>query len=473
MTAVDQLDLLAGECRAAAWSTGDLRYKLHDGQAELYDLFFATVARRIVWHCARRFGKSWLLCVLAVVFCLRRPKSVVVYAAPSREQIKQFIWPIMEEICADAPAHLKPVYVASNHQYLFPNGSLIHLDGADDDHGDNLRGPKADLAIADEAGFWKHLVYVVRSVLGPRTLGIKHARTIIASSSPESSGHEFVGLIAEAKRRGTYWLKTIYDNPRLDAADIAQCIDDSGGVQSTVFRREFLCEIVTDETRAVVPEFDELRNVAAAERPIHLDPTECLDLGLVDFSHCLFGYLDFARAKLIIEDEIVTNYKTTGQLADLIKAKEVELWADDGKEWSPDLVHARWSDNDPQQLYDLNSIYKLPFAPATKTNRDEAINRMRLAMQQGKIEINPRCVVLIHQLKTAVWNRQRTDFDRVGEGHNDGLMALVYYVRMLNWQKNPAPVLKATRSNVASDLYLPVKQARPDHPLRGILGGRR
>jgi PBSX family phage terminase large subunit len=410
-----------------------LHKKLHKQQLELRDFFYNSNSRKVVFNCSRRFGKSTLLAVLAVEHCCQIKNARVVFAAPTREQAKDIIVPIIRDLFDDAPEHVKPKYQSQERVYRFDNGSEIHIDGADDEQGNHLRGPKATLVLCDEAGFWRHCDYVINSVLLPQTITC-NGRIIIASTPPQSVGHEFIKFVEDSIRNESYCVKTIHDNPMVNEELIEEYATESGGHNSTTFRREYLCEFVTDSERAIVPEFSDENIFEYYKRPLFYDAYVFMDLGLVDLTHVLFAYYDFENAKLIIEDEVVQNYKTTAEIADLIKAKESELW----ESKSPTL---RVADNEMQQLIDLCNTYGLVFSPASKYDKEAAINQMRKLIQDKKILISKKCKNLIHQLKVGIWNKSRTDYERIpGAGHLDGLDALKYGIRIVDFNKNPVPI---------------------------------
>ena len=59
-----------------------------------------------------------------------------------------------------------------------------------------------------------------------------------------------------------------------------------------------------------------------------------------------------------------------------------------------------------------------------------------------KLRIDPSCAMLIGTLRTAVWNKARTSFERLREyGHADALDALIYLHRNVDRYSNPYPGL--------------------------------
>ena len=107
--------------------------------------------------------------------------------------------------------------------------------------------------------------------------------------------------------------------------------------------------------------------------------------------------------------------------------------------------YMRVADNDLKLINDLQQEHGLLFFPTKKDNREAALNKLRVWISDDKIRIHPRCKNLIYHLKSAQWNKGRTDFLRLKDdvatglfgGHCDGLPALMYLVRNIQSQKKP------------------------------------
>jgi hypothetical protein len=469
------------EIAAEMWRRGRLDYKRHAGQTQLTEAFRKIDATWAIIHAAR--GKTFDALLDCFEHALSKRFRRIVFAAPTREEAKKIVNAVAPMITHDAPAGIKPIWMETHHQFYFPStGSVVIVEGADDERGNHLRGPHIHLCICDEAGFWRHCRYVIRSVLLPQVQRVG-GRMRVQSTSPESVGHEFVGLCDEAIRNDAYFKFTIHDNPRMTPEKIQKDAEEVSGKKGadvwkdTSVRREFLCEFVTDVTRAVLPEFDQDIHVGEAERPRFVDCYLGLDLGLVDLTHCLFGFWDFDNARLVIEDELVGQYMRTAEFAELCKAKEKAIWGEieyfgappilpNGKTAHNRCPWARYSDNEAQQLYDLAGM-GLSFAPAIKTDKEAAINRLRQLFATGKILIHPRCARLLHQIRVGIWNERRTDYERLpGAGHLDGIDALVYMARMIDRNRNPNPpmlgIARATH-------HWTDNKKHEKHPMAGIV----
>lgn len=430
--------------RAMLWQQGVLHWLLHPGQKDLYDSYVKCNEKIIVWNCSRRLGKSWALCVLALEICLKKSNSVVKYCCAKQVDAKNIIRPLIRDIIRTCPKHLRPVFKVYERAYIFPNGSRIELQGLDAGRAESVRGGTCELAIIDEAGLVDDLKYIIRSIILPTTSTTK-GKILLASTPPKSSDHHFIYFLNRARIQGNYITKTVYDNPIMDLDELKKIIEECGGVNSADFRREYLCHILIDPDRAVVPEFTtELKEkvVKVWERPPFFDAYVSMDLGVRDLTVVLFAYFDFRAGKIIIEDEYVNNGRqfNTDVLAKGIRQIEERLYYNSvtGETKAPYL---RISDNNPHIIQDLRQLHGLIFSPTRKDDSDAALNNMRMMLNNEQIYIHPRCVTLINHLETATWNKNRTSYDRSekDKGHYDAIDSLKYLVRNVQTTKNPYP----------------------------------
>lgn len=465
-----------------AWRRGTLAYQLRPTQRRAYDWWNANDAMLSVIHWRRGAGKTWLFLTIAFEYMAKNPGARLVYAAPSREQAKQIVIPTAQLIIPKIlPDDIKPRWSATDHAYTHPNGSRCVVDGADDEHGDHLRGPFAHLVFMDESGFWRYCEHVYRSVLYPqvqRTGG----RMLCASTSPESPHHEFVGLIDEAKREGAYTRLPLDEDETIHqferdriAAQFSKNRDPIDGRKSTSFRREYGCEIVTEAESAVLPEFDMEQHVREVPRVEFWDGYTSIDLGMQDFSHGLAAWYDFDSATVVIEDEVCLNSSPVSVLAPHIIAME-------RRAFGATAPRTRVSDNHPLEIAEFGRQHllqpelvprELVFSAANNRNPEALINRCRSMLVNGRIAIHPRCKELIKQCQGGLWNRRRTDFERIpGLGHLDGVMSLVYLLDVVDYAHNPNARKKLNPETHATYLYKSEAQ-RQFGALEKLIPGRR
>ena len=458
----------------ALWRQGELLWKLHLGQMELEYACLTSVGKLFVADCSRQLGKSTWGAKKCVEKALKKPGARIRYATAFLTDLEQFIIPAFDLVLEDCPDNLKPIWRAQKSEYYFPhNKSRIRLVGLDR-KPNGLRGNRLDLVVLDEAGYVTRLKYIYQFVLIPATTHVPDAQIIMMSTQPETPDHDFVFFCDKAEAEGGYVKLTIFQNPMLSKDRIEDIAIEFAppdpkfsraqkiaiGMATTAFRREYLCERVVEEDRAIIPDFNETRHVVESPRcPAwkFWHRIEALDSGVRDKTVTLFGYYDFARAKLVVEGEfdIRGPQVTTRNIANLTRKVEMELGGyalnvevPDKKDptktnWEcrENYVYRRTADNDNIILIqDLGAEFDLHFSPTSKDDLAAMVNQVRLWFSSGRIEIHPRCRGLIGSLKAGIWNLQRTEFSRSDfHGHFDHIAALVYMVRNCPVHENPVP----------------------------------
>lgn len=426
------------KAKEALWKRGNLQFKLNKTQKELYDFVKNNPQQILVIAASRRLGKSYFLLTLAFEECLKRPNTIVKYAAQTtKDVVNNIAKHLIKEITQDCPKELLPVYHSHHYTLTFPNGSQIHFSGTEQGRAENLRGSNAHLCIIDEAGFCNDLHYIVKSVMFPLTTLTK-GKIILASTPSKSPDHPFISMMYEAEVEGRLIKKTIYDNPMITPEDIERIANEIGGIDSVEFRREYLVEPITSEEDAVIPEFTkevELDIVKEYLKPPYYVGYVGMDIGGKDLTAILFGYYDFANARIIIEDELIYDKKAlSDDIAAGIKLKENELFRDAVKIF-------RYCDNNNIILInDLAIKHEIYFHPSPKDDKEAALNDLRLRIKSRKLIINPKCRNLIAHLKSAIWAKNKKSFARSSQfGHYDCIDALLYMVRNINYNFNPYP----------------------------------
>lgn len=427
------------------WHRGDLSWKLHRAQLVLEETFLSARGQLFVANCSRQWGKSFWAVKIAVETAIKIPKAQIRYGAAFQSDLVDFIIPAFDKILDDCPKELKGRKVG--HYYIFPNGSRIKLVGLDK-NPNGLRGNTLDLIIIDECGFVGNLDYIYKSVIIPATLHRPNCKIILISTPPSTPAHPFVDYVQKAEAEGAYVKLDIHTNPLITEDDIERMAQEMGGKDSTTFRRECLCEFVTDSDLQIIPEWNDkyIQEIERDEFYKYYHKYDGMDLGVKDLTAAIFGYFDFKRAALVIEDEIEMSGPSmnTQILVGAIKAKEKELWnnVEVPRDFNNNPIpFRRVSDNNwPILIQDLSSLHSLTFIETTKDNLEAMINEVRLMVQAGQILIHPRCKKLIGCLRYGVWDNKKKAFARsTVYGHFDHLAALIYLVRNLAKTTNPIP----------------------------------
>lgn len=454
------------------WRDGDLSYLLRPVQQDIRQAIAATDRRIFVIECSRRLGKTFVACVLAIEHAIQKPRSLIRFVAPTKDALKRITAPIFTEILEHCPADLRPTWVSSEFAWQFANGSTIYLAGANAENADNLRGNATHLAIVDEAAFIDDLNYLVQDILLP-PVQERRGRLIIISTPPKTPAHHFLGYVRRAVLSGAYFKRTIMDASHITDRERQEWCEEAGGPTSTTWRREYLCEHITDAEKAVLPEFGDAKpdivvpaDVVAQNRPRHFIPIVVGDIGFHDLTFVVFGYHDFKRAVDVIEGEVVVNNTVASEITRLVEAKARALWGDDryrlgGRPprtqfggYVPACGISHYADAPPMVVRELGDHWSaVPKSrragDAGSTYMQAAVNDLRTRIRNRQVLISDACPKLIAHLEYAIWDSSGRDFLRQGEyGHFDGVSATAYFTRLVDRTSNPYPWLEGvTRTN--------------------------
>ena len=445
------------------WERGDLEYLLKGDQHKVKAALVAGIKLKDIHTvlCSRRFGKSFILCCWAFEVCLKKPRSTVKYACPEQKQVRAIFEEILPVLLDECPEHLKPVWKEQKNTWYFPNGSKIQIAAVNKGRADSLRGGAADLCIVDEAGFVDRLSYVILSVLSP-TIDTTKGNIVMASTpNPDNPMHEFhtdyVIPLLEERQLIKF---TLYESPMVDAAQIEKIIARFPmGVDDPRFQCEYMCMIAVDKTAMAIPTFSEEVEkdiVRESKRPAFYDIYVSGDPAASDLTGILFGYWDFRRQVLVIEDELVLGGKGTSlqtkHIASGIKRKEKLNFTHPITQHQMKPFRRIMDNNNPILINDLRADHELMFIATAKDNKYGAVDKVNKWISEAQIEINPKCKVLRHHLRTTKWKVKKdgtrvNEFSQVGQDskkiykkhHGDLVDALVYMVRNVMVNKNPFP----------------------------------
>lgn len=457
--------------RWALWRRGELSWNLHDLQLQWGEMCRDVYARKLrlfLLLCARRVGKTRWMVTDAFEHCLAVKGARVPYAALTEVSCREFVFPEADALIMTAPPELRPERVG--HEIRFKNGSRIIVYGCEDEgKADRLRGPRATRAYVDEAGFIDILPYVVNSVLSFQLL-TTGGMMILGCSPPKSAGHPFVKYVNDARKDNSIVTARTIDAPHISQEDIETLKKQLGGEDSIDWRREAMCEILTDPTRAVIPEWTDVKGkvvVKEWEVPQFALWTIAADLGYVALTVVLALFYDFKRAKLVCWDERVLIRPTSRDVQDAAEDLErehrfdpVKRTADANYTTLADLRFLQPVPRDangvplPPEL-DEKGVPKEPryWHLPGKDDLQAQVNALRVGLRSGEIVIHERCKTVIAHCETAIWNKQKTKFEasslerKVTEsssqveqaGHFDALAALIYGNREADKVTNPWP----------------------------------
>lgn len=216
---------------------------LHPSQL---DVFNASTRYKVV-AAGRRFGKSFLAAVTLFVEAAKNTKvrsdgievdlalEEVYYIAPTFEQGKKILWPLLKELGGDLIA----TKYENTGTLTLVNGRRISIKGAD--RPDSLRGVGLSYVVLDEYAFMKEEVWEM--IVSPALARSEGGALFIGT--PDGKNHFYTlyqyGLADEYPKWKSWHYKSI-DNPYLPAAEIEEA---EARMSRERFRQEMEAEFET------------------------------------------------------------------------------------------------------------------------------------------------------------------------------------------------------------------------------------
>lgn len=427
---------------------GSFKHLYHSGQRK----FFIDCLQRdnppryaLLW-CARQYGKTFGISIYAIQHCLAKPKRMVRHIFPTYKLAKEVMFSKFNEILEVLPTDLKPQFRRADAEWVFPNGSVYKLGGADPQGADSNRGNYSTLIIGDEAAFFDPSTfnYLMFSVLLPQTTHHPDAQIITVTTPPSNIAHPLVNdFLPLANREKAFMTSTIYENPLLSPKQIEDLCLASGGPNSNSWRREYMAEIVADDSQRVVPEYDTTKHYLEYEIPTHGITGEpvffwgCVtaDYGVSTRDYCAVTacIYDYVNNKLVVVRENMHKGSGLAKLSDTIKEFE-RILQEEYRCEKVDII----IDIMAQAGLELRNVYGLPYRSPSKVKIVDMLAGFRSAVEHDRIIVTKGCKTTDLTLTTGLWKNTNLSeqFDRSLElGHLDLLAALVYTFRACPWTK--------------------------------------
>lgn len=438
------------EVKMELFRRGILSWLLYEHQRPIYNKIREVLSstetedNSYVIDCARQYGKSFCMFVIAVEECIRNPFHTVVYVGPLKSQVVEIVtektFRTVFEYC---PPNLIPKLDGS--ALVFSNGSRIRLAGTDNKNYENLRGGIAHTVLLDEAGFMADLDIGVLPSVTPmlKTTG---GKIIFASTPPPTLDHPYIQILRDHDESGLISTYTIWDDKSLTEKQLQTIIRQCKGQHTTLFKREYECQRIVEASMQVIPELTaEHAETLKVSNEFENDPLRkfwkkyvVVDTGVRDHTAVIFAHYNYHSKKLIIENNLSLSGSdyNTGRLAQEIKDKIKLLWPEEKEE----NIHYIADSNNLIVIQDLNVIYKLNFVPTTKGTLEQMVQLVRDWIYDSRISFGPKAVDVLECSKFAIWAKSRAEFSRSAKwGHYDLLASLVYLVRNVDTITDPVP----------------------------------
>lgn len=449
------------------WLEGDLSYKLDGLQTLMNDTVLASflINKKTCVLSSRQIGNSfWVLC-FALGYLLRNPKTICRVIAPTKDKCDEIVEDNFNVIIDDIPAGLISRSTTKNRYNLY-NKSSLRIGALERQYVDKNRGGNASLIIYEECGFVSpdDFNYGVNSVIGPQLLRSKGNEIFVSSPSEQPDHPLHVDVAPMCEQMGTLFQYTVFDSTtisdeaileagtrsrskltkdfvyevrslvrreqeKIDAATIYDIAERYPSVVlSDDFKREYLADIIRPKSLMIVPIFHQKSAVVKQPLPAAFRKIVAVDWGGVrDKTVSLMMVYNYnADEDWIIDEKVFDANTPTNEIM-----QELKQWEEDHK------IFARWADVNGQLQIDLYDRYEYMVQVPPKTDWKSAVNTMSAKFALDKIKIYPNCTFTIQSIKTGIFNKTRTDFERNSKlGHMDALAALMYGIRVQD-RSNP------------------------------------
>jgi len=377
--------------------------------------------------------------LMAIEDCLQYPGKCILIMGPTLKQAREIVTPRMNDIIRDAPVGLIRRSKSEGKWYIGTSELVI---GGFDVNSTSQRGKTVQNIYIEEIVDSNPDDYTesMRSDLGPALTHSDGGKMIFLTTPPKIPDHPFItDTMTQAEMDNALFIFTIDDNNQLTPEQKAACIKRAGGIHTTGYRREYLCEIVRDASIVVVPDYDDVVHASPhLGLPLKFFPHITTDFGGVkDKTVALFHFYDFFSDQSIIWDERVFEPNTeTGLIVHGIREMEA-LWMVEAENFLPfdesgePVGITRYVDAPGQLQIDLREHHKIAMSIVPKADWQTAINNVAVRFSQNKVKVHSRCTFLRQTLKSGTFNKQRNDFGRTNAlGHCDAIAALMYGLRV-------------------------------------------
>lgn len=439
-----------------SWRDGDLEYLMRQTQRRIKKEWIESKqrSRKFYIESTRRLGKSSFLLLLFTEHCIAFSNMKCGFFAPVKDGLLDYIEPLIQKTLEDCPERYRPIFDRQRFMLRFPNGSTIIFRGSNNQQHRVRRGQEFHLAGIDEARDVDQLKDLIDSVIMP-SLFSTEGYLIISSTPADTRSHPLYEIRERAKLEGWLIEIPIWEASKMDPTvypkDLIEewkkeTLKDLDGPDR--WQREYECKWVVNRRKMAVPEWDSKTMVNAFGRDPYYNFYHRyigLDWGYKDYTGIVFATLNFRKARLEVDGELTFsgNDVRSDLIAERIAMQYQRLYGKTMFDLTgrPETYRQVSDSADPILINEINRFKGMSFVPVNKAHTlDAMLNEFRLLVAQGKIQVDPKCSMLIHCLDNAVWDDHRKKLDQdVLAHHFDHLMALVYLTRMIDWHSNPIP----------------------------------
>ena len=436
---------------------GIFRHMMSPNQRKFHELLDQPGVLEAALYCSRKFGKSFSALLYEFELCLKNPRFLSRHMFPELKQAKEVVFKMYAEMKGIIPHSVLPTLIKSEASLYFPQtGSYIMLGGTKPENIESARGPLAHHIVFDEIASFdaSNYEYALWSVLLPQ-LSTTSGKTPHYTTPPESPQHPWVTMHMPKLRAAGNFLLFDFDQNDVLTAKAKDAILERYSTprypnprDNPNFRREYLCELIANQDRRVVPEFDKAEHVYGGDpyAPFkdekgnqYTDVVAYVsgDHGVVDLTVLHLGIVDWRKGIFYFVKEIVLRGKDEAYLSNF--AANIKEIQEESKLVSQEQT-TRVDCFESIRVSLLRDHGVSVSAPA-KHNLEGGIGVLRSALADGKVKIHESCKQLITDLEFSLWKDTESDTRKIERtdmtAHFDAGMSAVYGVRSANFTRRP------------------------------------
>lgn len=242
--------------------------------------FVSAATRFNAVVCSRRAAKSHSAVRRAARILLAKPGARVCYVTLIRRNAKKYFASPLHSLAVKKGVECE--LNSSDLMLEFGNGSFAQALGCTDlSEVETVLGDQWDLAIIDEAQSFRDVVIkeLVERAIMPSLVDRKGGLDLLGTPPPAGAVGYLYDQFVGGRFKPFQW--TLFDNPWIDPAEIAELIQVQGITpEHALYKREYLGEFVVDPSSLVFEYAPQRNDWVADMKPDPADPMWCFSMGV-------------------------------------------------------------------------------------------------------------------------------------------------------------------------------------------------
>lgn len=376
-----------------------------------------------VVRAGRRFGKSVLAAYEMFIVALAYNNARVPYYAPTRDDARDIMWGILQEVCGDAIADKNEARLELIIKNKYEGRSLISLYGweAVQERKKGV-GVKNNFVVLDEVAKYKNFLEGWQEVIRPTLTDLRGGAMFISTPNGFNHFYDLYNLEYEDSDYKSFHF-TSYDNPYISVEEIEKAKRE---LTEDRFAQEYLADFRKTEG-LVYKVFNRQKHVVdSIPEKDWVKKMGCVDFGFVNPA-AVYKIREDRQRNYWINDEWYKKGQTDAQIADYVSALRFN-------EVYPDPESAGGIEELRRRGVNVREVIK---------NKDSVRNGISAVIElfkANRLFIEKSCINLIWELETYSYPSKKTDHNEEENPikENDHAVDAIRYCLMMQNRESPA-----------------------------------